>query len=93
MSSMILSVPATSANLGAGFDTLGLSLNLRNEVDIKFSDSEKIEIYGENAKYLKTLPNNMFVNIFKEVFKNLTGKIPKCHYIFNNKITILTKNM
>jgi homoserine kinase len=30
----------------------------------------------------------MFVNIFKEVFKNLTGKIPKCHYIFNNKIPI-----
>jgi len=85
---MIISVPATSANLGPGFDTLGLSLNLRNEVDIKFSDSEKIEIYGENANYLKTLPSNMFVNIFTEVFKNLTGKIPKCHYIFNNKIPI-----
>ena len=85
---MLISVPATSANLGPGFDTLGLSLNLRNEVDIKFSDSEKIEIYGENANYLKTLPSNMFVNIFTEVFKNLTGKIPKCHYIFNNKIPI-----
>ena len=85
---MIISTPATSANLGPGFDTLGLSLNLRNEVEIKFSDSEKIEIYGENAKYLKTLPNNMFVNIFSEVYESLTGKKPICHYVFNNKIPI-----
>jgi len=85
---MLISVPATSANLGPGFDTLGLSLNLRNEVELKFSDKEKIDIYGENASYLKTLPNNMFVNIFSEVFQNLTGKKPVCHYTFNNKIPI-----
>ena len=85
---MLISTPATSANLGPGFDTLGLSLNLRNEVEIKFSEVEKIEIYGENANFLKTLPNNMFVNIFSEVFQNLTGKKPICHYKFNNKIPI-----
>ena len=85
---MLISVPATSANLGPGFDTLGLSLNLRNEVELKFSDKEKIDIYGENASYLKTLPNNMFVNIFNEVFRNITGKKVKCHHIFNNKIPI-----
>jgi len=85
---MIISTPATSANLGPGFDTLGISLNLRNEVEIKFSEVEKIEIYGENANYLKTLPNNMFVNIFSSVYENLTGHKPICHYIFNNKIPI-----
>ena len=85
---MIISTPATSANLGPGFDTLGLSLNLRNEVEIKFSNVEKIEIYGENASFLRTLPSNMFVNIFSEVFENLTGKKPVCHYKFNNKIPI-----
>ena len=85
---MLISTPATSANLGPGFDTLGLSLNLRNEVEIKFSEVEKIEIYGENANFLKTLPHNMFVNIFSEVFQNLTGKKPICHYKFNNKIPI-----
>jgi homoserine kinase len=85
---MIISTPATSANLGPGFDTLGVSLNLRNEVEIKFSETQKIEIYGENASYLRTLPNNMFVNIFSEVYKNLTGYKPICHYIFNNKIPI-----
>jgi len=85
---LIISTPATSANLGPGFDTLGLSLNLRNEVEIKFAQSEKVELYGENSDYLKTLPKNMFVNIFSEVFQNLTGYKPTCHYKFNNKIPI-----
>ena len=85
---MIISVPATSANLGPGFDTLGVSLNLRNEVEVKFSKVEKVDIYGENSAYLKSLPSNMFVNIFSEVYKRLTGHHPTCHYIFNNKIPI-----
>jgi len=85
---MVISVPATSANLGPGFDTLGISLNLRNEVEVKFSEIEKIEIYGENASYLKTLPNNMFVTIFSEVYRNLTGHTPVCSYVFHNKIPI-----
>jgi len=85
---LFISVPATSANLGPGFDTLGVALNLRNEVEVKFNNIQKVDIYGENAEYLKTLPNNMFVNIFKEVYKNLTGYEPTCHYIFNNKIPI-----
>jgi len=85
---MIISTPATSANLGPGFDTLGLALNLRNEVEIEFSNVEKVEIYGENAEYLKKLPNNMFVNIFSEVYEKLTGHKPICSYKFNNKIPI-----
>jgi len=85
---MIICVPATSANLGPGFDTLGVSLNLRNEVEVKFSEVERVDIYGENSAYLKSLPSNMFVNIFSEVYKRLTGHNPTCHYIFNNKIPI-----
>ncbi|KAA3383246.1 homoserine kinase, partial [Akkermansia muciniphila] len=31
-------IPATSANLGAGFDSLGLALDLYNYVDLEESD-------------------------------------------------------
>ena len=85
---MVITVPATSANLGPGFDTLGLALNLRNEIEIKPSEYPKIEIYGENADYLKTLKRNYFVDIFNDIYKNLTGKEPKFSYKFNNKIPL-----
>ena len=85
---MVITVPATSANLGPGFDTLGLALNLRNEIEIKPSEYPKIEIYGENAEYLKTLKRNYFVEIFSDTYKYLTGKEAKFSYKFNNKIPL-----
>ncbi len=85
---MVITVPATSANLGPGFDTLGLALNLRNEIEIKPSNITTVEIYGENSAYLKTLKRNYFVEIFTEVYKYLTDKEPKFSFKFNNKIPL-----
>ena len=85
---MVITVPATSANLGPGFDTLGLALNLRNEIEIKKAGYTSIEIYGENADFLKTLKRNYFVDIFNETYKNLTGKIDNFSFKFNNKIPL-----
>ncbi len=49
-----VSVPATSANLGPGFDTLGLALRLRDEVTVRCSAAgspadTRIRISGEGA--------------------------------------------
>jgi homoserine kinase len=85
---MVITVPATSANLGPGFDTLGLALNLRNEIEISPSKNLEIEIYGENADFLKKLPRNYFVDIFSEHYKHLTDKEPKFKFKFNNKIPL-----
>jgi homoserine kinase len=43
-------VPATSANLGPGFDALGLALSLHDEVDVRITASGlSIEVTGEGA--------------------------------------------
>jgi homoserine kinase len=43
-------VPATSANLGPGFDTLGLALALHDEVEVRAAgDKLDIEVTGEGA--------------------------------------------
>jgi homoserine kinase len=85
---MVITVPATSANLGPGFDTLGLALNLRNEIEVIPSKSLEVEIYGENADFLKKLPRNYFIEIFSEHYKYLTDKEPKFKFKFNNKIPL-----
>jgi homoserine kinase len=47
---VLVRVPATSANLGPGFDTLGLALALYDEVEARVTDSGvKIEVTGEGA--------------------------------------------
>ena len=53
---VVVEVPATVANLGAGFDVLGMALELRNTYDFRFMDSgTSIVISGEGAD---TLPHD-----------------------------------
>jgi homoserine kinase len=40
-------VPASSANLGPGFDALALALALYNEVDIEEADGVSVDVHGE----------------------------------------------
>jgi len=54
-------VPATSANLGPGFDCLALALDLWNEVDLSAKTDEdclQIQIEGEGQSYLPQNESN-----------------------------------
>ncbi|HRD59686.1 MAG TPA: homoserine kinase, partial [Nocardioides sp.] len=47
---MKVTVPATSANLGPGFDSLGLALGLRDELEGELTDSGLVvEVTGAGA--------------------------------------------
>ena len=46
---MRISVPATSANLGPGFDCLGVALNLKNQVIIRPSKFHSVSLKGEGS--------------------------------------------
>jgi homoserine kinase len=52
-------VPATSANLGPGFDALGLALALYNEVEARESDGITVDVQGEGAGRLPTTGDNV----------------------------------
>ncbi len=48
-------VPATSANLGPGFDTLGLALSLHDEVEARVTEAGlDIEVSGEGPAMSRT---------------------------------------
>lgn len=84
---MKIKVPATSANLGPGFDCLGLALSLFNEVEIKETRMQSIDIKGFNKDDKELFKNNLFIEIFKKEFTFL-NKSKKCEFSFkfDNKI-------
>lgn len=47
-----VTVPATSANCGPGFDALGLALQLYNEIELAEADGLDVRIEGEGAERL-----------------------------------------
>ncbi|OCR89347.1 serine kinase [Campylobacter fetus subsp. testudinum] len=83
---MKILTPATSANLGPGFDSLGLSLKLYNEVTITKQNFTSVCISGEGSDKIGLKKNNTFVNIFNETMLYLTGKIPNFRFNFINNI-------
>ncbi|MBX5449160.1 homoserine kinase [Thermogemmatispora sp.] len=65
-------VPATSANLGPGFDSLGLALQLYNRFEVVESGTDPqhpiIQIEGKLGAGLPTGPDNLFFRAFSSVF-------------------------
>ena len=66
-------VPATSANLGPGFDCLGLALDIWNEVEFEEADEMTYQVTGEGAEKLNHRPKNLLTESFKRVFE-ICGK-------------------
>ncbi|MBR1437570.1 MAG: homoserine kinase, partial [Synergistaceae bacterium] len=62
-----LKVPATTANLGSGFDTLGMALNLYNIFTVKeiLPEGEYTsEVWGEGVDLLRDAKKNMLVTSY-----------------------------
>jgi homoserine kinase len=72
---ILVKVPATTANLGPGFDALGLALDLWNEAEFAATKDKKItlSIAGEGAGLLPTDANNAIVDAALQVY-DLAGK-------------------
>ncbi|MCW1332038.1 homoserine kinase [Campylobacter jejuni] len=85
---MKILVPATSANLGPGFDCLGLSLALFNHTIIEKSNFFSISVNGEGSENLSLKKNNIFVNIFNEIYQRLSGRKDHFRFIFDNTIPL-----
>lgn len=74
MKKVTVRVPATSANCGPGFDTLGLACTLYNETTYEITDRKGFQLYvtGEGAEYLKPFGRNLAFASFLRVWNKIT---------------------
>jgi homoserine kinase len=62
-----LAAPATSANVGPGFDTAALALGLHLHVDASEADAFSMRAEGRNAEVCGVLEGNLIVEVYREV--------------------------
>lgn len=78
--SVAVLTPATSANLGPGFDTLGLALQLYNRFDVELAEgdpqSPHIFVQGVLGSGLSTGPDNLFFRAFALLFERRQVDLP-----------------
>jgi homoserine kinase len=59
-----IGVPATTANLGPGFDCLALALDLWNEAEIEPAADFRVEVTGEGSATLPVDENNLVIQAY-----------------------------
>ena len=76
-SSVTVVVPASSANLGPGFDSLGLALALYDEVTVAVTDAPglSVEVTGEGADVLPRDGSHLVARTLRDAFARL-GSAP-----------------
>ncbi|MEY9838839.1 homoserine kinase [Streptacidiphilus sp. EB103A] len=80
-------VPATSANLGPGFDAFGLALGLYDDVVVRVSDSGlHVDIAGEGADTLARDERHLVVRSMRAAFDRLGGQPRGLEVVCANRI-------
>ncbi len=75
---VIVRVPATSANLGPGFDTLGLALSVYDELVVTSLDPGRleIEVEGEGAQDVARDASNLVVRAIAYTYEAVGRRMP-----------------
>ena len=78
---VVVEVPASTANLGAGYDCLGLALNLVNRIEVEVRGWSRgdveLTVDGEGADELTGDRNNRFVQGLEAVMQAARGGLPE----------------
>ena len=87
MSRMIkIRVPATSANLGPGFDCLGLSLDIWNEVTFDAADKTAYRATGEGMEKLNKGTRNLLTKAYAHAHEACGKKMNNVRICADNEI-------
>ncbi len=88
MSSAVLRVPASSANLGPGFDALGLALDLYLECRFRLAERLIIQASGCDASFIPVGPDNLIWKTALEVAAHVGRPLPPIELEIRNAIPL-----
>lgn len=88
--SITIEVPATSANVGPGFDCVGLALGLTNRVKVELlpGTSCEIDIQGKGSAELSRGPDNLVLVAMRHLYAKAGQELPAVRLEQRNDIPL-----
>src|SRR5271168_4462929 len=88
MHSLHLKLPATSANLGPGFDAIGLAMSFYLTIDAEESTAFSIDASGRNPDLCGALERNLILDTYRDVLTAANRPVTPLHLRLNNEIPL-----
>ena len=84
---LTIKVPASSANIGPGFDCLALALDIWNTITVSSGDNT-VSINGYGKEFLTKNQSNLILKSFHRIFQETGQSPPSVHFECENNIPI-----
>ncbi|GGG74184.1 homoserine kinase [Paenibacillus radicis (ex Gao et al. 2016)] len=88
MKRVLVKVPASTANLGPGFDTLGMALSLYAWIEMSPAKETTFRLHGEQMQGLPTDKTNLLYKVAQLVFKEAGVQMPELHIEMYSEIPL-----
>ncbi|ALX49299.1 homoserine kinase [Lentibacillus amyloliquefaciens] len=88
MKSFGIRVPASSANIGPGFDSMGLALNLYLTLKVSPSDKWEITQHSPNLPEQTDYDNHYIIQVARSVAANWNQELPACSITIESEIPL-----
>lgn len=83
-----LSLPATSANLGPGFDAAGLALSMRLTVEAKVAAGFEIQATGRDGELCGSVEQNLMLEAYRDMLWRANAVVLPLHVKLHNEIPL-----
>jgi homoserine kinase len=83
-----VTVPASTANLGPGFDSLGMAVNLFLRMHVEPADRIEIDVTGLGAAEIAAEGKRLLTHIFEEVSRLRNEPLPPFRMTVKNEIPL-----
>ncbi|MBJ9992148.1 homoserine kinase [Paenibacillus sp. S28] len=70
-------IPASTANLGPGFDTLGMALSLYAWIEMKEAEQTVFHLYGDEMQGIPRDKSNLLYQVAQQVFERAGVQVPE----------------
>jgi homoserine kinase len=84
----LIKVPASSANLGPGFDSVGIAVNLFLTLEIELNNKWLIRSLNEELSHFPTDENHFICKVAKKTAEKYQKTLPACKIIMESEIPL-----
>ncbi|MVO99663.1 homoserine kinase [Paenibacillus lutrae] len=81
-------VPASTANLGPGFDALGMALNLYARIEMAAAEQTQIELLGTNMQGIPTDKTNLIYKVARMLYDEAGISMPELNIRMDSEIPL-----